>query len=70
MFYRTVSIKSITAHYLGPVGVNWLTLHNERRGQCFGPVIVLLYTSVLFSILEKELIGNADDSTLIAVVPW
>ena len=29
----------------------------------------LLYTSELFSILENNLIGYADDSTLIAVVP-
>ena len=28
-----------------------------------------LYTSELFSILENKLIGYADDSTLIAVVP-
>ena len=29
----------------------------------------LLYTSELFSILENKLIGYADDSTLMAVVP-
>ena len=29
----------------------------------------LLYTSKLFSILKNKLIGYADDSTLIAVVP-
>ena len=29
----------------------------------------LLYTSELFSSLENKLIGYADDSTLIAVVP-
>ena len=29
----------------------------------------LLYTSNFFSILENKLIGYADDSTLIAVVP-
>ena len=34
-----------------------------------GPLLVLLYTSELFSILENKLIGYADDSTLIAVVP-
>ena len=28
-----------------------------------------MYTSELFSILENNLIGYADDSTLIAVVP-
>ena len=35
----------------------------------FGPLLFLLYTSELFSILENKLIGYADDSTLIAVVP-
>ena len=33
------------------------------------PLLFLLYTSELFSILENKLIGYADDSTLIAVVP-
>ena len=39
--------------------------------QCsvFGPLSFLLYTSDFFSILEHKLIGYADDSTLIAVVP-
>ena len=32
-------------------------------------LLFLLYTSELFSILEKKLISYADDSTLIAVVP-
>ena len=31
--------------------------------------LLLLYTSELFSILENKLIGYADDSTLMAVVP-
>ena len=34
-----------------------------------GPLLFLLYTSELFSILENKLIGYADDFTLIAVVP-
>ena len=34
-----------------------------------GPLLFLLYTSELFSILENELIVYADDSTLMAVVP-
>ena len=40
--------------------------------QCsiLGPLLFLLYTSELFSILENKLIGYADDSTLIAVVPF
>ena len=33
-----------------------------------GPLLFLLYTSELFSILENKLIGYADDSTLMAVV--
>ena len=32
------------------------------------PLLFLLFTSELFSILENKLIGYADDSTLIAVV--
>ena len=32
-------------------------------------LLCLLYTSELFSILEKKLIGYADHSTLIAIVP-
>ena len=39
------------------------------QGNVLGPSLFLLYTSELFSILENELIGYADDSTLIAVVP-
>ena len=34
-----------------------------------GPLLFLLYTSELFSILENMLIGYTDDSTLMAVVP-
>ena len=39
------------------------------QGGVLGPLLFLLYTSELFSILENELIGYADDSTLMAVVP-
>ena len=35
-----------------------------------GPLLFLLYTLELFSILENKLIGYADDSTLMAVVPF
>ena len=35
-----------------------------------GPLMFLLYTSELFSILENKLIGYADYSTLIAIVPF
>ena len=39
--------------------------------QCsvLGPLLFLLYTSELFSILENKLIGYADDSTFMAVEP-
>ena len=39
------------------------------QGSVLGPLLFLLYTSKLFSILENKLIGYADDSTLMAVVP-
>ena len=38
------------------------------QGTVLGPVLFLLYTSQLFSILENKLIGNVDDFTLMAVV--
>ena len=34
-----------------------------------GPLLFLLFTTELFSILKNKLIGYADDSTLMAVVP-
>ena len=39
------------------------------QGNVLGPLLFLLFTSELFSILEIKLIGYADDSTLMAVVP-
>ena len=39
------------------------------QGSVLGPVLFLLYTSEFFSILDNKLIGYADDSTLMAVVP-
>ena len=39
------------------------------QGSVFGPLLFLLYTLEFFSILENKLIGYADDSTLMAVVP-
>ena len=39
------------------------------QGSVLGPLLFLLYTSELFSILEKKLIGFVDDSTLMAGVP-
>ena len=40
-----------------------------QQGGDLGPLLFLLYTSELFSILENKLIGYADDSTLMADVP-
>ena len=39
------------------------------QGSVLGPLLFLLYSSELLSILENKLIGYADDSTLIAIVP-
>ena len=38
-------------------------------GSDLGPLLFLLYSSQVFSILENKLIGYADNSTLIAFVP-
>ena len=39
------------------------------QGSVLGPLLFLMYTSDLFSILENDLVGYADDSTLLAVIP-
>ena len=39
------------------------------QGSAWGSKLLFVYTSELFFILENKLIGYADDSTLIAVVP-
>ena len=39
------------------------------QGSVLDPLLFLLYTSELFSILENKLIGYADDSTLMVVAP-
>ena len=39
------------------------------QGSDLSPLLFLLYTSELFSILENKLIGYAVDSTLMAVQP-
>ena len=39
------------------------------QGSVLGPLLFLLYISVLFSIRENKLIGYADYSTLMAVGP-
>ena len=38
------------------------------HGSVLGMLLLLRYTSMLFTILENQLIGYADDSTLITVV--
>ena len=40
------------------------------QGSVLGLLLLLQYTSELFSILKNKLISYADDSTLIAVVPF
>ena len=39
------------------------------QGAVLSLLLFLLYTSELFSILENKLIGYADDSTVLSVVP-
>ena len=39
------------------------------QGSVWSQLLLLLYTSELFLILENKLIGYAEDSTLMAVVP-
>ena len=39
------------------------------QGSVLGQLLFLLFTSELFYILKNKLIGCADDSTLMAVVP-
>ena len=39
------------------------------QGSVLSPLLFLLYTPELFSNLENKLIGYADDSTLMAVMP-
>ena len=40
-----------------------------QQGSVLGPLLLLLYTSELFSILENKLIDYADDSILMVIVP-
>ena len=46
-----------------------LNVSGVPQGSSLGPLLFLLCTSELFSMLENKLIGYADDSTLMAVVP-
>ena len=38
------------------------------RGSVLGPLLFLLYTAELFSVVENKLYGYVDNSTLVAVV--
>ena len=51
------------------VGVNRSTLCQEYRSSVLGPLLMLLYTSELFSLLENMFISYVDDSTEVAIVP-
>ena len=42
----------------------------EQQESVLGPLLFILYMSGLFSMLENKLIGYADNSTLMAVVPF
>ena len=41
----------------------------NAQGSVLVPLLFILYTTKLFSIVDNKLIGYADDSTLMAVVP-
>ena len=71
-----VSVLSILTQFLSNllwwmvVGINWRTLCQEcPRAVFWCPLLFLMYPSELYSILENKLIGYADDSALIVVVP-
>ena len=40
------------------------------QGSVLGPLLFILYTSEIFSIMENMLIGYTADSTLMGVVPF
>ena len=46
-----------------------VNVESKVQGSVFGPLLFLLYSSELFSISGNKLIGYADYSTLMAVVP-
>ena len=53
------------------VGVRLLkVVSGVPQSSVLSPLLFLLFTSELFSILENKLIGYADDSTLMAVVSY
>ena len=67
------SVLSILTHFISnrsqQVMVDINVVSWMPQGSVLGPLLFLPYILELFSILENKLIGNADDSTLVAVVP-
>ena len=61
------SVKILTVFNYYPELVN--VVSRVPLGSVLGQLMFLLYTSELFSILENKLQGDADISTLVAVVP-
>ena len=62
-------IKSSKSEYLTSVGNKIVSGIHGQLVVFTSKYVTLLYTFELFSVLENKLIGYADDSTLIAVVP-
>ena len=70
VYTDTVSVKPITASYGGCCRSKLVDVVSRvSQGSVLGPLLSLLYTSELFFILENKLIGDADDSTLMSVLP-
>ena len=45
------------------------TVSGVPYGSILGPLLFVLYTSEIFSILQNKMIGYADDSSFMSVVP-
>ena len=65
--FRSNRLQQVMADGRGSKLVNFVS--GVPQDSVLGPLLFLLYTSKLFSILENKLIGYADHSTLMAVVP-